>query len=184
MPEEGFEEVRPSSRAAWRAWLARHQGTSRGVWLVWPKRRSGLPGITLEDAMDQALCFGWIDSRLRPIDGEWSALMFTPRRPKSVWSGQNKRRVAALAERGLMTAAGLHAVEWAKKDGSWSALDGVESLRTPDDLARALEAQPAAHRNFQAMSPSAKKGVLWWIESAKRPQTRARRIAETVKLQS
>lgn len=184
MPDHPLEEVRPSSRATWRAWLAQQHGTSRGVWLVWPKRRSGLPGITLEDAIDQALCFGWIDSRLRPIDHEWSALMFTPRRPRSVWSAQNKRRVSALAERGLMAEAGIRAVERAKRDGSWSTLDAVESLRTPDDLARALAAHPAALRNFQAMSPSAKKGVLWWIESAKRPETRARRITETLRRQS
>ncbi len=96
-----------------------------------------------------------------------------PRRPKSLWSGRNKRRVAVLAERGLMTAAGRRAVDRARRDGSWNALDAVESLRKPNDLARALAAHHPAHRNFQA-----KKGVLWWIESAKRPETRARRIAE------
>jgi uncharacterized protein YdeI (YjbR/CyaY-like superfamily) len=153
VPDQPLNEVRPAGRAAWRAWLAHHHDTSRGVWL-------------------------------RPIDSELSALMFTPRRPKSVWSRQNKRRVAALVERGLMAEAGMNPVERAKNDGSWTALEAVESLCTPRDLARALAGHTNARRNFRAMSPSAGKGVLLWIESAKRPQTRARRIAETVRRKS
>jgi len=137
--------------------------------------------LSLEDAVEEALCFGWIDSTLKPIDKDLSSLLFTPRRPKSVWSRHNKRRVASLIKRGLMTESGLRAIQAAKRNGSWSALNDVEALRVPDDLARALGANVVAKRNFDASSRSRKQGILWWIVSARRPATRSRRIAETVK---
>ena len=178
MPDTG--EVRPSTRAVWRRWLQVHHDSSRGVWLVWHKQRSRPGELTLEDAIQEALCFGWIDSRLRPIDAEWSALMFTPRRPRSVWSARTKARIAFLTDKGLMTEAGLRTVAEAKKNGSWTSLDAVENLVVPGDLAEALAADPAGRRRFEALTRSAKKMALWSIVSAKRPATRARRIAEVV----
>ena len=174
-------EIRPKNRAAWRIWLADNHGSGPGVWLIWRKKGSTTSDLSLEAAVEEALCFGWIDSRLRPIDREWAALMFTPRRPRSIWSQSNKRRVASLIKRGLMTEAGLRAVAVAKRNGSWSALDGVQALQVPDDLAGALAKKPAARRNFDTSSASAKRSALWWIQSAKRPQTRERRIQETVR---
>jgi uncharacterized protein YdeI (YjbR/CyaY-like superfamily) len=177
-----LEELQPENRAAWRAWLAEHHGSSPGVWLIWHKKGTRRQGITLDEAVEEALCFGWIDSRLRPLTDGRSALRFTPRKPNSIWSRRNKQRVAALAAAGLMTDAGRRVVAAAKQDGSWDALDAVEDLRVPDDLALALAGNPAAEANFQAFTPSARKVALWWITSAKRPQTRARRVAETVRL--
>lgn len=178
-----FGEIEPGSRAEWRQWLAEHHGTSAGTWLIWRKKRAdGAQPLTLDEAVREALCFGWIDSTLRPLGNEKSALLFTPRRPRSIWSRSNKQRVESLIAAGLMTDAGQRVIDTAKRDGSWSSLDAVEELRVPDDLGQALAADPDAKRNFDAFTPSPKKNVLWWIESAKRPQTRAKRIAETVRL--
>lgn len=175
-------EIEPGSRAEWRRWLAEHHRTSPGIWLIWRKKSSGAQPLTLDEATQEALCFGWIDSTLRPLDNEKSALMFTPRRPRSTWSRLNKERVAWLIAAGLMTEAGRAVIDAAQQDGSWSTLDAIEELRVPDDLEQALAANADAQRNFDALTPSAKKNALWWIESAKRPQTRARRVAETVRL--
>lgn len=175
-------EIEPASRAEWRRWLAEHHRTSSGIWLIWRKKRGGAQPLTLDEAVREALCFGWIDSRLRPLDSGKSALMFTPRRPRGTWSRLNKERVKSLIAAGLMTDAGRSVIDAAQQDGSWSTLDAIEELRVPDDLEQALAADPDAQRNFDAFTPSAKKIALWWIESAKRPQTRARRVAETVRL--
>ncbi len=176
-------EIEPGSRAEWRRWLAGHHGTSAGIWLIWRKKRAGeAQPLTLDEAVREALCFGWIDSTLRPLSDEKSALLFTPRKPGSTWSQSNKQRAELLIAAGLMTAAGQQVIDAAKRDGSWSSLDAIEELRVPDDLEQALAADPDAERNFDAFTPSAKKNVLWWIESAKRPQTRAKRVAETVRL--
>lgn len=176
-----LDEIDPGGRAQWRQWLAEHHGNSPGVWLILRKKHAGQP-LTLDEAVREALCFGWIDSTLRPVDGEKSALKFTPRRPGSIWSRSNKERVESLIAAGLMTEAGQKAIDAAKNDGSWIALDAVEALRVPDDLEKALAADPRARQNFEAFTPSVRKNALWWIESAKRPRTRAERVAETVRL--
>jgi uncharacterized protein YdeI (YjbR/CyaY-like superfamily) len=171
-------EYKPDSRAVWRSWLAGHHASTAGVWLVWrPSRQQ----ITVDEAVREALCFGWIDSTLRRLADGRLALRFTPRRPGSTWSRPNKQRVAELVEAGLMTEAGLRVVEAAKRDGSWTVLDRVDALEVPDDLARALAASPAAEATFAAYPASAKKAALWWIESARRPQTRAKRLAEIIR---
>lgn len=180
MAAPGLEELRVANRSAWRAWLARHHESSPGVWLIWRKRKGESPALSLDDAVEEALCYGWIDSRLRHLDSGETELRFTARRPMGTWSPRNKARVRSLIERGLMTSSGLRAVEAAKRDGSWTALDNVEHLRVPKDLAQALAEHPAADRNFAALSPSAKKMVLWWVVSTRVPATRTRRIIETV----
>ncbi|HEU4422280.1 MAG TPA: YdeI/OmpD-associated family protein [Pilimelia sp.] len=182
MVRTGLPDIEPDSPSAWRRWLVEHHDSTPGVWLIWRKKRTGHQPISLDEAVREALCFGWIDSTVRPVGDGKSALLFTPRRPGSTWSRLNKQRVTALAAEGRMTDAGLRVVDTAKRDGSWNALDAVEDLRVPDDLAQALTAYPTAQANFSAFAPSTRKLTLWWIESAKRPHTRARRIAETVQL--
>ena len=161
--------------------MADHHATSTGIWLIWHTKRSGRQRINVDEAVSEALCFGWIDSRLRRLDSETSALLFTPRKARGTWSRLNRQRVATLIASGLMTDAGMLAIEAARLDGSWTMLDAVDALEIPDDLAQALDAEPQARRNFDAFAPSARKLALWWILSAKRPGTRAERISETVR---
>ena len=139
-------------------------------------------GISLDEAVEEALCFGWIDSRLNRLDDERNVLRFTPRRRGSAWAKSNKERVGRLEAQGLMTPAGRALVEAAKIDGSWYVLDRIDDLTMPDDLTAALAADPAAERYFAAFPPSTKKAILFWIASAKKPETRAKRVAETVRL--
>lgn len=170
----------PRQRKAWRAWLAKHHDGSPGVWLIYYKKATGKPRVAYEEAVEEALCFGWIDSLPRKLDEERSMLLFTPRKRGSVWSRPNKLRVERLLAEGLMTEAGLKKVEAAKADGSWAKLDAVDALRLPADLKKALASDEGARKNFESFSPSARKGLLWWVESAKRPETRRKRIEETV----
>jgi uncharacterized protein YdeI (YjbR/CyaY-like superfamily) len=182
MVRRTFAEFEPDSQAAWRNWLAEQHDSSPGVWLIWHTKASGQQRISVDDAVSEALCFGWIDSTVRRLEGGRSAVLFTPRRPGGTWSRRNRQRVAALAAQGLMTEAGQRVVDAAKRDGSWRALDAIDDLLVPDDLAGALRAAPAAATNFSTFAPSTRRLALWWIASAKRPQTRATRIAETVRL--
>lgn len=170
-----------TDQAAWRAWLAANHSTSAGVWLVYYKKAAGKPSVTHAEAIDEALCFGWIDSRMRSLDSERFEVLFSPRKPRGTWSQRNKLRVAALTREGRMTDAGLAAVEAAKQDGSWNALDPVERLDVPSDLAAALAVNAAAKGYFDGLNASSRKAVIWWVLSAKRPATRARRVEETVR---
>ncbi|MHB1132363.1 MAG: YdeI/OmpD-associated family protein [Chloroflexota bacterium] len=174
--------VQPASRAEWRAWLEKNHGRKEGVSLVYYRKAAGKPQLVYDEAVEEALCFGWIDGRAGKLDDERSLLWFSPRRPGSGWAKSNKERVARLTAAGLMAPAGLVKVEAAKADGSWSLLDAVEALEMPPDLERALAGNPLARQNFDAFSRSVKRGILYWIVSAKRPETRARRVAETVRL--
>lgn len=169
-------------RAEWRHWLEQNHASSRGVWLVYYKKDSGKPRVSYGEAVEEALCFGWVDSRPNALDDERYLQLFSPRKPGSPWSKLNKQRVEKLTEHGAMTPAGLEKVEAAKRDGSWGKWDAVEELVVPADLEEALCADKAAGENFQAFSRSSKKNILWWIESAKHPKTRSKRIGETVAL--
>jgi uncharacterized protein YdeI (YjbR/CyaY-like superfamily) len=179
-PNKPSVSVEPRNRGEWRSWLNRNHQTSTGVWLVIPKKDSGKPGVTLDEAVEEAVCFGWIDSRQNPIDQTSYKLYFSPRKPGSLWSTSNKERVEKLTRQGLMSPAGLAKVDAAKKDGSWNTLDYVEALKLPTDLAQALEMQPTATEGFEQFTSSVKKQVLWWIQSAKTQRTRAKRIARTI----
>jgi len=170
----------PRSRAAWRRWLQDHHADSEGVWLVIAKKGSGAPGPRYEEAVEEALCFGWIDSRVRPLDEARFQQWYCPRRPGSVWSALNKARVARLREAGLLAPAGLARIEGAVADGSWGILDRVDALEMPADLAAGLGAVPGAEAGFSALAASVRKPLLYWVLSAKRPQTRAGRIAAVV----
>ena len=182
MEHRGRPCVHPQTRAEWRRWLAANHAGSDGVWLVSWKVATGRPVIPYAEAVEEALCVGWIDSLANTLDDERHLLLMMPRRRGSAWSRPNKERIERLTAAGLMMAAGRAAVEGAQADGSWTALDAVEDLIEPDDLTEALDAVPAAREHWDGFSPSSRKGILWWIVSAKRPATRGRRIAETVRL--
>lgn len=174
-----FSNFHPLSRAEWRAWLAENHAKTAGIWFVYYKKQTGKPRVTYDEAVEEALCFGWIDSLPRKFDDERSKLLFTPRKPKSVWSKLNKTRIERLIENGLMTEIGLAKIETAKADGSWNALDASDSLEIPGDLAAALEAEKEAKANFNNFSDSVKCSILFWIGSAKRLETRKARIEKT-----
>ncbi|MDX2231992.1 MAG: YdeI/OmpD-associated family protein [Leptolyngbyaceae cyanobacterium bins.349] len=167
-------------RQVWRQWLAQHHRTSSGIWLIYYKVKSGQPSIQYSEAVKEALCFGWIDSKVKSLDEERYQQIFTPRKPKSVWSKLNKQYIEELITQGLMTEAGLAKIAAAKQDGSWTALDAIEALIIPVDLQHALEANDVANGHFAAFSNSTKKNILSWIDSAKRPETRQKRIQQTI----
>ena len=171
------EFVHADDRETWRAWLAANHATSRGVWLVTWRPRSGRVGLAYEAAVEEALCFGWIDSTAGRFDDDRGKQYYSPRKPRSPWSASNKARVARLIAEGRMTPAGLAAIEQAKANGIWEISDRVERLEIPDDLAAALAAHPPAAANFAAFPPTARKQMLWWVAEAQRPATRASRIA-------
>jgi uncharacterized protein YdeI (YjbR/CyaY-like superfamily) len=172
-----LEQVYVADRAAWRRWLAEHHATSPGIWLVFDKKSSRSDRLAYGDAVEEALCYGWIDSTVRTLDDARYVQLMAPRKPKSTWSRSNKVRVERLIAQGLMAAPGLASIERAMANGAWASLDEVEALVVPADLTRALRALPAAAKNFAAFSPSARKGYLHWISQAKRPETRAHRVA-------
>ncbi|MBA3350069.1 MAG: YdeI/OmpD-associated family protein [Actinobacteria bacterium] len=177
-----LERFHPKTRLEWRRWLQRNHATSSGLWLVSYKKATGKPRIDYEEAVEEALCFGWVDSKAVKLDDERSMQMFTPRKPKSAWSKSNKERVARLINEGHMAKAGLDAVARAKETGSWTVLDSVEALEVPPDLAKALTGDKKAKRHFDGFPPSSKKIILSWIASAKRKETRQKRVSETVRL--
>jgi uncharacterized protein YdeI (YjbR/CyaY-like superfamily) len=177
----GREVVTPATQAQWRRWLARHPDRTEGVWVVHRKKSSPLAGPTYEDLLEEALCHGWIDSQSRRVDEDRKIQWFSPRRKGGLWSAPNKARIERLVGEGRMTAAGQAAIDAAKADGSWSQTDEVDALVVPADLAEALAADPAASAAYDALRDSARKQYLWWIHSAKRPRTRADRVAETVR---
>jgi uncharacterized protein YdeI (YjbR/CyaY-like superfamily) len=150
------------------------------VWLVYAKKHTRLPSLSYNDAVEEALCFGWIDSKIHPIDDDLYMQVFTPRKAKSAWSALNKTRVERLLAAGLMTPAGLSLVNAAKTSGTWDATKHVEELTFPPDLEKAIKANPDAARNWVSYSPSRRKGVLYRLAGAKRPETRARYLQEII----
>ncbi len=174
--------VHPLSRAEWRVWLEQHHTQTEGVWVISFKKATGKPRVEYDEAVEEALCFGWIDSKANKLDDERSMLWFSPRNPGTGWSRPNKERIERMVQAGLMTDVGLAKIEAAKQDGSWFVLDAVEALEIPPDLDQALLAHPPAKQHFDAFPRSVKRGILEWITNAKRPETRAKRIEETATL--
>jgi uncharacterized protein YdeI (YjbR/CyaY-like superfamily) len=179
---DGLPVVYAAGRGDWRAWLVDNHDRERGAWLVLYKKGTSVPSVSYDEAVEEALAFGWIDSRANRVDDARYLQLITRRKPGSVWSESNKRRVARLIAEGRMTPAGLALVEEAKRNGRWDALVDVQAGVVPDDLAAALAADPGAKAYFDAFPPSSKRIILEWIANAKRPQTRAARIDETVRL--
>lgn len=174
-----YEQLHVETRAEWRQWLERNHETAPGVWLVSWKAAAGRPAVGYEPAVEEALCFGWVDSQGRRLDGERSELRFTPRKPTSRWARANKERVARLERERLMRPAGLAVIEQAKANGAWTALDQVERLIVPGDLAAAFERRPGSRENWDGFPRSVRRAMLEWIVDAKRPATREKRLAET-----
>jgi uncharacterized protein YdeI (YjbR/CyaY-like superfamily) len=173
-----FPIYHPVDLGAWRAWLAAHHATARGCWVAsWRGQRSA-ERVPYPDLVEEALCWGWIDSTANVLDDDRGLQMMTPRKPKSSWTRLNRRRVAEMEEQGRMTDAGRRIIEIAKANGWWTILDPVEDLIEPDDLTVALDADPAARAGWDALPPSAKKYQLFQIVSAAGADTRARRIAK------
>jgi uncharacterized protein YdeI (YjbR/CyaY-like superfamily) len=182
MPSPPENSVHPLSRAEWRTWLEQHHTRAEGVWLISYKKASGKPRVEYDEAVEEALCFGWIDSKGNKLDDERTMLWMAPRKARTGWSRPNKERVERLIAQGLMAPAGQAKIDAAKQDGSWTALDAVENLEIPPDLEAALAAYADARRNFEAFPRSAKRGILEWIAQAKTAATRAKRVEETARL--
>jgi len=179
---QDLPRIHVETRPAWRAWLHEHHASAAGAWLVSWKAATGRPAVGYGAAVEEALCFGWVDSLPRRLDDERGMLRFTPRKPGSNWSGPNRERVERTIANGLMAPAGLAAVERAHADGTWTALEAVEALIVPDDLAAAFAAHPGSAAHWDVFPRSARRGILEWILAAKRPETRERRVLETARL--
>lgn len=173
------DQVHPTTVAQWRRWLERHHASSTGVWFVSWRTHTGKRRISYEDAVTEALAFGWIDSKARTLDDDRSVLWFCPRRPTSGWSRSNKTRVERLLAEGRMAPAGQAAIDTAKANGAWELLDAVEDLVVPPDLAAAFDQHEGSAAAWETFPRSAKRALLAWIVQAKRPETRARRVQET-----
>lgn len=171
------------NRDNWRAWLAENNATAPELWLVLYKKNSGKPTVTYDEAVEEALCFGWIDGIIKAIDEEKYATRFSPRRSGSVWSESNKKRVAKMIAQGRMTKVGLTKVREAKANGEWDkALAREDVTKVPLELVRALQADKIALEKFERLAPSHKRQYIYWIGEAKRDETRQKRIQETIKL--
>lgn len=178
--EDKLESFQAASRQEWRKWLEENHDKSIGIWLIYYKVKSGKPSVKYSEAVKEALCFGWIDSKVKSLDEESYKQIFTPRKLKSVWSKLNKQYIEELLEQGLMTEFGIAKIDAAKENGSWTSLDAIEALIIPTDLMQALELNEIAKTNFQAFSNTSKKNILLWVNSAKRVETRLRRIEQTI----
>jgi uncharacterized protein YdeI (YjbR/CyaY-like superfamily) len=171
------------SRAAWERWLARHHGDEAGVWVKVAKKGSGIPSVGYPDVLEVALCWGWIDGQRKSLDDDWFLQRFTPRRARSRWSRINRDTASRLIDTGLMQPPGLREVERAKADGRWdAAYAGPAAAEIPEDLARALRRSKRAREFFATLNAQNRYAILYRIQDAKRPETRARRIAQFVEM--
>jgi uncharacterized protein YdeI (YjbR/CyaY-like superfamily) len=175
-----YPVVHAETRQQWRDWLAENHATVKGVWLCSWRTPTNRPRCPYPEAVEEAICFGWVDSTNMILDEDRGLQLYTRRRPKSSWTRLNRTRAAEMEERGLMTDAGRAAIAAAKSTGWWTILDSVEDLIEPPELAAALDAEPSARANWDAFPPSARKFLLWGIVSAGRDETKAARIAKIV----
>ncbi|WP_395816306.1 YdeI family protein [Devosia sp.] len=174
-------EIEVKSRAELRAWLEHNHALTHSIWLItWKKHTPH--HLPYAEVVDEALCFGWIDSQPKLLDADRSMIRLSPRKPGSGWSRVNKDKIERLIAAGLMAAPGLAKVDAAKLDGSWTRLDAAHADTLPDDLVAALAGVPGAAENFNAFPPSTRRATLEWISLAKRPETRAARVEETARL--
>lgn len=180
--KEEWQEFYPTKRKEWRTWLHKNHHKQDGVWIIFYKKGSNQPTISYTEAVEEALCYGWIDSTPNKIDDAKYKQMFSPRKKKSVWSKINKERIKRLLEQNLMHASGLIKIEEAKKDGSWETLDNIEELIMPAVLYKAFLKNKKALKFFEQFPKSVKKAIYFWIENAKTPETLKKRITETVTL--
>ena len=180
MLKQEIETFCPTSRQHLRNWLEENHLSKPAVWLVLYRKKASVPSVSWSELVDEALCFGWIDSVRRTIDNERFMQFLSPRKPKGTWSKINKEKIIQLSAAGLMTEAGLQAIEKAKQNGSWSTLDAIDDMIIPADLEEALEANIVAGEYFQSLSKSSKKIILYWLGSAKQTETRQKRLGEII----
>lgn len=182
MIENDKQTFYAKDRKTWRKWLEKNHATEKNIWLIIYRKESNTPSVYYPEAVDEALCFGWIDSKPNKRDDESYYQFFSVRNPKSNWSKVNKDKVAKLIKEGLMKSAGQKLIDLAKQNGTWSALDDVETILIPEDLELVLNKNHSAQINFSNFSKSSKRGILEWILNAKKTETRQKRIDETVRL--
>lgn len=179
---KGIQTFHAITRKEWRKWLEKNHQSAKSVWLIIYKKDGTVPSVYYPEAVDEALCFGWIDSKPNKRDDGSYYQFFAKRNPKSNWSKVNKQKVAALIEEGLMQPAGYQMIEIAKENGTWTALDEVENTILPADLQESFSQNKTAFNHWNTFSRSSKRGILEWIVNAKKPETRQKRIDETVSL--
>jgi uncharacterized protein YdeI (YjbR/CyaY-like superfamily) len=182
MVEKNQPSFYAKDTSTWRKWLQRNHAKEKSVWLIIYHKASATPSVVLADAVEEALCFGWIDSKPNKRDHESYYLFFAPRKQGSVWSKINKQRIEKLMQEGRMDASGLAKIEQAKRDGSWTKLDAIEELVMPAALDKAFKSNKTARKNFDQFPPGVRKGIYQWIESAKTEATLQKRVTETVTL--
>lgn len=182
MEKKEIETFCPASRQQWRQWLEENHRSKQAVWLVYYKKKSNVASITWSEAVDEALCFGWIDSKAQAVDDEKFMQFFSRRKPKSVWSKINKEKIQRLMAEGLIAPAGYESIEIAKQNGSWTILDEVEELLLPNDLEIEFDTKPGSKDFFLSLSKSVRKAMLQWLVLAKQPETRQKRIREIAEL--
>ncbi len=188
--DDGRAEMKKSSprhsfngREDWRAWLVAHHATAQEIWLIVHKKHAGKAGLTYLDALEEALCFGWIDGILKRIDDEKHTIRFSPRRKNSIWSELNKKRVAKLIQEGRMTEAGLARIQEAKANGQWEKAAVREDVKiVPPELTAALAQNAQARENFEKLAPSYRRQFIYWVAIAKHDETRRKRVAEVLRL--
>lgn len=178
MEKKEIETFYATGRRQWRQWLQKNHAKKQCIWLIMYKKDAGVPTLSWTDAVEEALCFGWIDSTRRPLDNEKFIQYYSRRKPNSIWSKINKAKVKKLMEEGLMTEAGLKSIQIAKQNGSWTRLDHVEALKIPADLEAKFKSVPGSKARFMSLSKSVKKIMLVGLAFAKRPETRLKRVEE------
>jgi uncharacterized protein YdeI (YjbR/CyaY-like superfamily) len=178
MEKKQIETFYATSRRQWRQWLQKNHAKKQSIWLVMYKKDAGVPTLSWTDAVEEALCFGWIDSTRRPLDDEKFIQYYSKRKPNSIWSKINKEKVKQLIDQGLMAEAGLKSIQIAKQNGSWKILDEVEAMKIPADLQAKFKSNPGSKDRFMSLARSVRKAMLIRLLLAKRPETRQKRIDE------
>jgi uncharacterized protein YdeI (YjbR/CyaY-like superfamily) len=182
MEKKEMEIFCPASLQEWRQWLEENHKSKQSIWVLYYKKKSNVASITYTDAVDEALCFGWIDSTRRAVDDHTFIQFFCKRKPNSVWSKINKAKVQRLIDAGLFAQAGHESIEIAKQNGSWAILDDVEELIIPEDLEKEFKTKEGSMDFFLSLSRSVRKSILQWLVLAKRSETRQKRITEIAEL--
>jgi len=176
-------ELHVTNRKDWRLWLSENHHKEKEIWLIYYKKHTGKPRVPYNDAVEEALCFGWIDSIVRTIDDERYMQKFTPRKAKSNWSDSNKKRVEKLINAGKMTNAGLEKIETAKINGTWdNIITATKSFEMPIELENALDINASAKNFFNKLAPSSRRQYIGWIASAKKEETKQKRVKEAISM--
>lgn len=178
----GVKTITAKDSTEWRDWLKQHHATEKSIWLIIYHKQSSRPSVYYDEAVDEALCYGWIDSKPNKRDGESYYQFFSGRNPKSNWSKVNKKKIERLISAGKVSDAGMEMIRIAKETGTWTALEQVDQLIVPEDMQLLFAQNPIAFKNWEKFPPSTKRGILEWIFNAKKSETRQKRIRETVEL--